>query len=362
MKRRHAVAVVAVLGLLLLVRWWWLIAPEPRIENGHASPHAARTSVQMPPVLQPNDHPVAALPASAAPSDSLAEVRCPLRMADPVEGKVEFALELESPMPDTTRWALAGGRVQDGMLIVLDGAPGSLHRGHVTVPGYLEADVAWSPRPDGGFDCPALQLRQGAAIVGRVHPPPRNGDDDVYVRGCDGFTRVAADGTFYLEGATEPCELAAERQDGWYAVKSSFVRVVPRLGEEIEVDLYLPESLQAGLGATIDASADGMVVQGVRSGSAAALAGIHAGDIIVSVDGSDVAGRSEEEFASLTRGNVNTQVVVEVLADGVRRARTLTRVFVGPERVPVSVPSGVKWEPDPGAWIPQDDDGAIGVE
>ncbi len=233
-----------------------------------------------------------------------------------------------------------------------DTHPDSLHRGTITVPGYLKSDVAWTRGADGRFTCAEVVLRQGAVIVGTVRPIPRGKDDHVSVRGCDGFASVAADGTFYLEAAAEPCALHAERKDGWYDVKSDEVHVTPSLDAETEVALFLPEALQAGLGATFEESDAGMVVTRVRTGSAAAVSGLRAGDVIVAVNGVEVAGLEGSAFADLARGDVGGAVEVDVWVGGAREARRLTRTYVPPDRVMVRTANGFRMEDDPDAWLP----------
>src|SRR5699024_3623786 len=142
------------------------------------------------------------------------EVRCPLDLAEPYEGEVGFDVSLASEKGQT-RFGIVGGEVRGGTLIFDDDRVDSLHRGRVTVPGFLEADVTWTPRGDGA-DCPRITLVPAAVVVGTVRPKPRGGRDGmVWVRGCGGFVPVEADGTFYLDASPGPCELVAERQDGW---------------------------------------------------------------------------------------------------------------------------------------------------
>jgi carboxyl-terminal processing protease len=130
------------------------------------------------------------------------------------------------------------------------------------------------------------------------------------------------------------------------------VRVSPRLGDEINVTLELPEALQSGLGASVEPVEDGMRVTRIRTGSAAEMAGLNSGDVIISVNGTETDGLGDEEFAALTRGDVGGEFSIVVLTTGGRQKElTLTRTYLSRPVIPVPVPGGTEMQPDPDAWV-----------
>ena len=102
-------------------------------------------------------------------------------------------------------------------------------------------------------------------------------------------------------------ELEAWRTDGWYPVRSAPVSVQPRLGEETVVELSLPTAKQAGMVARASPTEEGRPLTAIRAGSAADLAGLLPGDVVLSVDGLEVAGLEVVRF--LGKGGMG--IVVE---------------------------------------------------
>jgi hypothetical protein len=335
---RRPIAVL--LALTAAVALWWAQAPEPE--------PAPRQAVPVSTVSEPPD-PFRVEPATVEEPPELLEeeephpdeVRCPVRMDDPVEGQVELTLELTPTQPGTTSFAGVRAEIRDGHLVFQD-VPSSLRVGQLIVPGYLRTTLSWTRT-----GCAAISLQQGAVIVGTVRPASKG----LVVRGCGGSTLAADDGSFYLEGAPGPCELEAWRTDGWYTVRSAPVSLTPRLGEESYVELVLPEAQQAGMGARVEPTEQGIGLTAIRTGSAADLAGLMPGDVVLSVDGAPVAGLEVQQFSELMRGDVGTDVVIEVLVEGERQLHTLNRRFISDERVPVAVDGGIEMRPDPDAWV-----------
>ena len=91
-----------------------------------------------------------------------------------------------------------------------------------------------------------------------------------------------------------------------------------------------------GIGAEMDTTKDGQpLVVGVFRGSPAAAAGLHAGDIMVAVDGRSTAGADLETVISWVRGEAGTTVVLTVKAgaDGPERVLSIVRADVHIEPV-----------------------------
>ena len=81
-----------------------------------------------------------------------------------------------------------------------------------------------------------------------------------------------------------------------------------------------------GIGVTVETEPDGLRVVAPIEGSPAFKAGIHAGDLIVSVDGQSVAGRSLSYCMHLLKGESGTTVLVTVIRnDGEPGALVLRR-------------------------------------
>jgi hypothetical protein len=327
MPRRPIAVLLALLVTLIL---WWGQAAEPEPVPVQVVPVSTVPEAPRRVARRPTHSPATVeLPEEAAPAPPPDEVRCPVRMDDPVEGPVELVLELTPTEPGSTRLAGVQAEITEGHLVFLD-APSSLRLGQLTVPGYLRTAFSWTET-----GCAAISLHQGAVIVGTVRPA----SEGVSVRGCGGFTTAAEDGSFYLEGAPGPCELEAWRTDGWYPVRSAPVSIQPRLGEETVVELSLPSAKQAGMGARVSPTEEGMLLTAIRAGSAADLAGLLPGDVVLSVDGLEVTGLEVQQFSELLRGDVGTDVLIEVMIDGERQLHRLTRRFVPEEGE------------DPEAWV-----------
>lgn len=83
-----------------------------------------------------------------------------------------------------------------------------------------------------------------------------------------------------------------------------------------------------GIGVTIEQRGDYIVVVSPISGSGAELAGVQAGDKIVSVDGTDVVGKTIESVRSLIVGDIGTTVDVGILRGNELINFTITRAPV----------------------------------
>jgi carboxyl-terminal processing protease len=84
-----------------------------------------------------------------------------------------------------------------------------------------------------------------------------------------------------------------------------------------------------GIGVTLRANNYGATeVTGVFSGAPAERAGIIIGDVIIRVDGRDVASGSVTEISQMLRGEVGTSVIVTVRRSGETRNFTITRELI----------------------------------
>ncbi len=84
-----------------------------------------------------------------------------------------------------------------------------------------------------------------------------------------------------------------------------------------------------GVGAVLDQSSGTTVIVRVIPGSPAERAGVRAGDEIVAVDGTSVAGLTVDEIVAKVRGPEGTKVTLELKStDGTTRSLTITRARI----------------------------------
>ena len=100
-----------------------------------------------------------------------------------------------------------------------------------------------------------------------------------------------------------------------------------------------------GIGAEMDVTKDGLpLVVGVFRGSPADAAGLHAGDIMVDVDGKSTKGADLDTVISWVRGEAGTKVVliVKAGADGPERTLEIVRADVHIQPVSWAMAAGTK--------------------
>lgn len=102
-----------------------------------------------------------------------------------------------------------------------------------------------------------------------------------------------------------------------------------------EYAAYLEQKQNAyvGIGVTIQTAEEGYPIQKVAEGGPAAEAGLLAGDIIVAVDGTRVAGMDADAGKALVQGKAGTKVEITVKRDGTEMTFTVTR---GTVKTPVA--------------------------
>jgi carboxyl-terminal processing protease len=80
-----------------------------------------------------------------------------------------------------------------------------------------------------------------------------------------------------------------------------------------------------GVGMTVQEVKQGLRIEQVYDDSPAARGGLHAGDLIVSVNGTSLAGKSSDQSTNLIKGPAGTSVRLGVKSDGRLRQLTLKR-------------------------------------
>jgi carboxyl-terminal processing protease len=113
--------------------------------------------------------------------------------------------------------------------------------------------------------------------------------------------------------------------------------------EELEVEQDALEGRVTGIGVLIDRRAGQPVVISVMDGSPADLAGLRTGDVLLAVDGQELARRPEGELQDLVRGEPGTSVRIGFDRPGEPIPRELTIV-----RREIDVPP-VSWARVPGS-------------
>ena len=96
-----------------------------------------------------------------------------------------------------------------------------------------------------------------------------------------------------------------------------------------------------GIGVNVVAAEGGIYVGSVYEGSPAEVAGIKAGDLIVAVDGTRIAGMEFYSAADLISGEIGTTVDITVLRNGEEITLTAMRAMITEKTVLYSVEDGI---------------------
>jgi predicted metalloprotease with PDZ domain len=130
----------------------------------------------------------------------------------------------------------------------------------------------------------------------------------VVVRVCGSAARPSQDGRFEVFVAVGVCDVFAQRRDGLFFASSEVITLDVEAGVEQEVELWLPDYRQGGVGMGIVEHEEGVLIERVLGGGAAAEAGLQPGDVVLEVDGVPAAALSLEEFVQVTTGEAGTEV------------------------------------------------------
>jgi S1-C subfamily serine protease len=156
-----------------------------------------------------------------------------------------------------------------------------------------------------------------AAVAGaRVAMESSPGEDSVLVR-TGAFT--GPDGRFELEGVPDtPVSLAVEAER-----YNRRIVTLARGRTEVEISLrplatdQTPTTDLVGIGAVVSRGEDGIVLGNLVASGGAAAAGLHAGDVVLRVDGQPVAELGFVDAIQRLRGEEGTIVRLDIRrADG----------------------------------------------
>jgi len=202
--------------------------------------------------------------------------------------------------------------------------------GVFSLEGYGPQALEWSdPGEDGRGACraPIAPEPARASLVGtltlRTSGRPAAG---AWVEGCGNMAFADEQGVVYMDIVTEPCTLLAMRQDGMLRTVSEPVPITPVPGEDVVVDIQIPDAPRGGLGVQIGQDDDGrIVIDGVLETGPAESAGLREGDVVTGVDGQPTAGMPLGEFVEAVGGEAGTPVEIEIDRAGERLTFDITR-------------------------------------
>jgi len=208
--------------------------------------------------------------------------------------------------------------------------------GLFSLEGYGPVEVSWTDRPQGGGhghctapiepDTGRASLTGTLTLAGSGRPA-----DGAWVEGCGNMAFVDGGGIVHMDIVTEPCTLIAMRQDGMLRTMSDPIPVVPVPGEDVVLDITLPEGRRGGLGVQLSQDDDGaFVIDDVLDVGPAFAAGLQAGDVIVEVDGETTEGLGIGEFVKRLGGEAGSEVGLVVDRSGERVELTIVREALSP--------------------------------
>lgn len=337
MRLRWAFTAVVVLALALL--WWWRDAaemPAPRVERPEPRPSHRRLGPrpEAPAETSAPQRGVERVGAPEAPTDAFEDELSAFFWAaceiDGAEGVSEAILFPEGLQTRQGMQPAGPVHIRDGHLWL----PRSLRSGSgvVAIEGFAPTHIRWDAERGACSPSPIALAPPTATLSGVVRNAEGRRAGRVFVEGCGGRAMTDADGFYAMEPLPGDCALTAFRQDGYFMARSEPARLRVREGDDLIVDLRLPEVARGGVGMRVREHEEGVAVDGVVPGSPAELAGLGAGDLVLAVDGQPAVDLSLEDFVDQVTGDAGTPVELVVLtAAGEERVLTLTRTPLGPQ-------------------------------
>lgn len=205
--------------------------------------------------------------------------------------------------------------------------------GSFLVDGFAPTPFSWH-REGGRFVCdedPVVLREADAGIVGYVANAEGLPEGRVWVTGCGRAATTDEHGAFFLPAGAGPCTVQGFRQDGFWQSRTEAVDVVLVSGEDLELDLTLPERSRGGVGVAIRSSPDGVVIRHVHVGGAAWDAGLEAGSLVLAIEGEAYDPWDLEGFVGAVTGESGTDVELTLLTpDGEEDTVLLDRRAMGP--------------------------------
>ena len=309
-ERGRSWRVVGILGLVLTGLAWWAWrgdtpeAPTTEETLGQGGRRRART---------PHHEPVGA-PPSLKPLGTLDARREDSQMEDVAPPTITVRCRAEAALLDgLTRVVIDGGLVDfvvEGEELVFEGVAST---GTATLLSDVSAPVpfSWAETDIPGLGrClgEPLEVTPSGLVTGVIKNLTRWPKARSVVRVCGAAVRPARDGRFEVMVPAGLCDVFAQRRDGLFFASSEVITLEIEAGSEHELELWLPDYRQGGVGMGIVEHDEGVLIQRVLDGGAAAEAGLQPGDVVLEVDGVPAAALTLEEFVQVTTGEAGTDV------------------------------------------------------
>ncbi|MGB0175846.1 MAG: S41 family peptidase [Owenweeksia sp.] len=148
----------------------------------------------------------------------------------------------------------------------------------------------------------------------------------------DIFTNIFKEVNLYYVDETEPGELMDEAIISMLSSLDPYTNYIP---EEMVEDYKIQTTGNyGGIGAGIRSRDGEMIITMPYEGFAADKAGLMAGDIILTVDGKSVAGKSTEDVSKILKGAPGTKFTITISRDGEKITKEIEREEVQVKSVP----------------------------
>ena len=190
-----------------------------------------------------------------------------------------------------------------------------LPAGHWTVMWQnIHGGVALGPMEVEGGEIETCTLSDhGWKASGTVRNPQGTPLDGVEVWVCGDRVHTDGDGRFEGWARNRTCTVRASYRDGQLSRRSEEVQV--SAFDAGAVELVVDDAPIAGMGISFKMAGDYAIVRDVTPGSPAEAAGVERGDRIHAVNGTSVAGLTDDAFIALGTGREGSSVELELDLD-----------------------------------------------
>ncbi|MCB9047768.1 MAG: S41 family peptidase [Chitinophagales bacterium] len=161
-------------------------------------------------------------------------------------------------------------------------------------------------------------------------------------KNLDIFNTVLKELNIYYVDPIEPGQLVKTGIDEMLATLDPYTNYITE--SDFEEYQFQTTGKYGGIGANMRTTQDSIYVGDVYEGSPADKAGLHPGDLVISVAGKEVKGKDTEEMSVLLKGSPGTQVTVKVrdVYTGQVSEKVITRSEIELSSVPYASLLGTK--------------------